>query len=48
MRADVGQCRLQVEQQLLERSAHMRLVVGLVREEPFAVVVARQAAQETE
>ena len=31
MLADFGQRRLQVEQQLQERSAHVRLVVGLVR-----------------
>src|SRR3546814_2340088 len=46
--ADRVQIRLQVGQQRLEGAAHVRLVVGLVRLEPRALVVARQRAQEPE
>src|SRR3546814_1994860 len=46
--ADRVQIRLQVGQQRLEGAAHVRFVVGLVRLEPRALVVARQRAQEPE
>src|SRR3546814_4646928 len=46
--ADRVQIRLQVGQQRLEGAAHVRLVVGLVRLEPRALVVARLRAQEPE
>src|SRR5690606_38816218 len=48
MRADRRQRRLQVAQETLERLAHVRLVVGLVRLEPGALVVPGDAAQEAE
>src|SRR3546814_2042309 len=42
------QVRLQVGKQRLEGAAHVRLVVGLVRLEPRALVVAGQSAQKTD
>src|SRR5207342_1498910 len=48
LRADRGEVRLQVRKQLEEGAAHLRVVVGLVRLEPLAIVVAGQAAQELE
>src|SRR3546814_7115288 len=42
------QVRLQVGKQRLEGAAHVRLVVGLVRLEPRALVVAGQRAQKPE
>src|SRR5690606_22906531 len=46
MQAHFRQRRLQVVEQALEGFAHLRLVVVLVVEEPRALVVARQRAQE--
>ena len=46
VRADFRDDGHQVGQQALERGAHVRVVFGLVLQEPRAVVVTRQAAQE--